>query len=95
MPSSENHLLSTRYSSLSTDFSDAAAQSIWETAGSAVGYYVTFAIDADGDDRICTGDYRQNYNRTETPFFDKEDVGTQNLNVFVQEITEQSECEAF
>jgi len=57
-----------------------------------VGYYVTFAIEAD---RVCTGDYRQNYDRTETPFFDKEDVGTQNLNVFVQEITEQSECEAF
>ncbi len=60
-----------------------------------LGYYVTFAIDADGDDRICTGDYRQAYDRTETSFFTKKDTGLQSLSVFIQKITDPSECEAF
>lgn len=64
-------------------------------AEGSFGYYVTFAIDADGDGRVCTGDYRQNYDRTETTFFSREDAEAQNLDIFIQEITDPSECEAF
>lgn len=60
-------------------------------------YYVTFAVDADGDDRICVGDYRQDYDQTEmeAAFFSKGDVGQQNVSIYIKEITDLTECEDF
>ena len=60
-------------------------------------YFVTFAIDADGDDRICVGDYRQDYDRTalEAAFFSKGNVGQKNVNIHIKEITGPTECEDF
>lgn len=60
-----------------------------------LGYYVTFAIDTDGDDRVCVGDYRRDYDRTETPFFTKEDDGPRSVGIFITEITDRIECEDF
>lgn len=60
-------------------------------------YYVAFAIDADGDDRICVGDYRQDYDRTEleAAFFSKGDIGQQNVSIYIKEITDPTGCENF
>ena len=63
--------------------------------GEALRYFVTFAIDVNGDGRVCIGDYRQDYDKTDLMAFTREDVGSQNLNVFIQKIVDLSDCEAF
>lgn len=62
-----------------------------------VTYYVTFATDADDNGRICVGDYRQDYDRTEmeAAFFSKKDVGQQNVSIYIKQITNPTECEEF
>lgn len=60
-----------------------------------LGYFLSFDIDADGDGRVCVGDYRQDFDRTETRFYEKDDTGEQVQEMFIVEITDPNECRAF
>lgn len=58
-------------------------------------YFLSFDIDADGDGRVCVGDYRQDYDRAETRFYDRDDTGEQTQELFIVEITDPNECRLF
>lgn len=60
-----------------------------------LGYFLSFGIDADGDGRVCADDYRQDFDRTETRFYEKNDTGEQVQEMFIVEITDPNECRAF
>ena len=63
--------------------------------GDQLAYFITFDLDADGDGQVCLGDYRQNYNRTNTRFYGRDDDGQQVEKVFLTEVLDEGECRPF
>jgi hypothetical protein len=47
------------------------------------GYYFSLNIDMNGDGQICSGDYRQDFDKTDIVFFDESDTGEKSLAVYI------------
>lgn len=52
------------------------------------GYYITFAIDVNGDSSICAGDYMQDFDAHQQTHFDMLEDGRKNLTLSIKPVTD-------